>query len=217
MTTAARTLAIEDWGRTHYGESTARQEALLALRIADEAPDTLVFTEHAPVYTIGRHPGAAQHLLWNEDNLRAQGIEVHRTARGGDITYHGPGQVVGYPIISLNERRDLHRYLRDIEEVLIRAAGTFGLAASRREGMTGIWLGQRKLAAIGVAVKRWVTWHGFAFNVAPDLAHFAGIVPCGITAGTVTSLAAELGAPPEMAEAREVLAREFRRVFGYPA
>jgi lipoyl(octanoyl) transferase len=137
---------------------------------------------------------------------------VVKSNRGGDITYHGPGQIVGYPIVSLATRRDLHAYLRFLEQVLIDALGSLGLAVTRREGMTGIWLGQRKIAAIGVAVRRWVAYHGFALNVAPDLAHFGGIVPCGIDSndGTVTSMRAELGRVVDLAEVKTVLAREFR-------
>ena len=132
-----------------------------------------------------------------------------RTNRGGDA-YHGPGQVVGYPIVSLAHRPDLHAYLRFLEEVLINSLGCLGLAAGRRPGQTGIWLGSRKIAAIGVAVRRWVTYHGFALNVNPDLGHFAGIVPCGIPAkdGTVTSIQAELGRAPEAAEVKNILAAE---------
>ena len=204
-------LRIEDWGRTPYAEAFARQRELVARRIAGEVADTLVLTEHEPVFTIGVRSGAAQHLLFDPAQLAAAGIAVEETNRGGDITYHGPGQLVGYPIIDWSARRDLHAYLRLLEDVLIAVAGQFGLQADRRAGKTGIWLETRKLAAIGVAVKRWVTYHGFALNVAPDLAHFAGIVPCGITDGTVTSLAAELGpAAPLLGEVKRSVARALR-------
>jgi lipoyl(octanoyl) transferase len=200
-----------DWGRTRYEPAWRRQEALVARRVAGEIGDTLVFTEHDPVYTIGLRAGADAHLVWTADQLTRSGIEVIKTNRGGDITYHGPGQLVGYPIISLAPRKDLHAYLRFLEQVLINTLGTLGLAAARRPGKTGIWLAHRKIAAIGVAVKRWVTYHGFALNVAPDLAHFSGIIPCGIAAsdGVVTSMAAELGRPVALAEVKTVLAREF--------
>jgi len=200
-----------DWGRTSYHEAWKRQEEWVAERIEGKRPDTLIFTEHNPVYTIGMRSGSDTHLVWGEDRLAAEGIEVVRTNRGGDITYHGPGQVVGYPIISLEARRDLHAYLRFLEEVMIRSVAHFGLSATRREGKTGIWLGNRKIAAIGVAVRRWVTFHGFALNVRTELRHFTGIVPCGISAqeGAVTSLQAELGQAPELAEVRRVLALEF--------
>jgi lipoyl(octanoyl) transferase len=202
---------VLDWGRTRYADALTRQTQLVEQRIAGEIGDTLVFTEHEPVFTVGLRSGAAQHLVWDEARLAAEGVEVVTTNRGGDITYHGPGQVVGYPIVSLERRKDLHAYLRFLEQVMINAVGALGLAASRREGKTGIWLGTRKVAAIGVAVRRWVAYHGFALNVDPDLGHFGGIVPCGIAAtdGTVTSLATELGRPPPLAEVKSVLANEF--------
>jgi len=198
-----------DWGRTEYVAAWHRQDELVARRIAAEIGDTLVFTEHEPVYTLGVRAGAARHLLWNEAELARRGIAVVATNRGGDITYHGPGQIVGYPIVDLSPRRDLHAYLRFLEQVLINAVGSLGLAAGRRAGQTGIWLGSRKLAAIGVAVKRWVTLHGFALNVNNDLAPFGGIVPCGITDGTVTSLRQELGRECDPAEVKSVLAAAF--------
>lgn len=203
--------ATLDWGRTRYEFAWRQQEALVAQRIAGEIGDTLVFTEHDPVYTIGLRTGADTHLVWNTTQLTHAGIEVVKTNRGGDITYHGPGQIVGYPIISLAPRKDLHAYLRFLEQVLINTLGNLGLAAARRPGKTGIWLAQRKIAAIGVAVKRWVTYHGFALNVNPDLSHFNGIIPCGIAAadGIVTSLQAELGRLVDLGEVRTVLAREF--------
>jgi lipoyl(octanoyl) transferase len=198
-----------DWGRTGYADAFRRQEELVVRRLAGETGDTLVFTEHNPVFTLGLRLGAEQNLLWNAAELARRGIEVVQTNRGGDITYHGPGQVVGYPIVNLGPRPDLHAYLRFVEQVLINTAGTLGLAAGRREGKTGIWLGPRKLAAIGIAVKKWTTYHGFALNVNTDLAAFDGIVPCGITDGTVTSLARELGCPVDEAEVKRVLAAEF--------
>lgn len=209
--TAAPPLPVLDWGRTRHADAWAAQNELVRRRIAGEIADTLVFTEHEPVYTVGLRSGAERNLVWDEAQLHAAGIEVVKTNRGGDITYHGPGQIVGYPIVSLDRRRDLHAYLRLLEQVLINSAGTLGLAAARREGKTGIWLGPRKLAAIGVAVKRWVTYHGFALNVHPDLRHFQGIVPCGIAAadGTVTSMQAELGRPVDPAEVKAVIAAEF--------
>lgn len=203
------------WGRTQYAEATERQRALVQQRIEGSSSDRLIFTEHDPVYTIGLRSGAAAHLLWDPAKLAAQGITVAETNRGGDITYHGPGQVVGYPIVDLSPVKDLHAYLRFLEEVMIRAIGTLGIVATRREGLTGIWIGQRKVAAIGVAVRRWVAYHGFALNVDPNLSHFDGIVPCGIASadGTVTSLARELPSPPSMTEIQEVLAAEFKTLW----
>ena len=201
-----------DWGRTRYEAAWRTQDELVVRRIAEEIGDTLVFTEHEPVYTIGLRSGAEKNVVWDPVHLAREGIEVVKTNRGGDITYHGPGQIVGYPIVSLASRKDLHEYLRFLEQVMINTVGTFGLVATRREGKTGIWIGTRKVAAIGVAVRRWVTYHGFALNVNVDLMHFQGIVPCGISAtdGTVTSLQAELGRELDIAEVKNVLAIEFR-------
>ena len=207
---AAQAFATLDWGRTGYVDAWSRQEELVVRRNAGEIGDTLVFTEHEPVFTLGVRSGAEQHLIWDEAELTRRGIAVVTTNRGGDITYHGPGQIVGYPIISLASRKDLHAYLRFVEQVLINTVGTFGLAADRRDGKTGIWLGPRKIAAIGIAVKKWTTFHGFALNVNPDLASFDGIVPCGITDGTVTSMAAELGRAPDPTEVKRGLALEFQ-------
>jgi lipoyl(octanoyl) transferase len=207
---AAQTLTTLDWGRTGYADAWQRQEDLVARRNAGEVGDTLVFTEHDPVYTLGVRKGAEQNMIWDEAELAKRGIAVFKSNRGGDITYHGPGQIVGYPIINLAARKDLHAYLRLLEQVLINTVGTFGLAAARRDGKTGIWLGPRKIAAIGVAVKKWTTYHGFALNVDADLAPFSGIVPCGITDGTVTSMATELGRAPSSEEVKRVLALEFQ-------
>ena len=207
-------LTLLDWGRTEYRAAWERQNALVAQRLAGEIGDTLVFTEHDPVFTLGLRTGAEAHLVWDGARLAREGIATVKTNRGGDITYHGPGQIVGYPIVSLDAHRDLHAYLRLLEEVLIATLATFGLPAARRAGLTGIWVGHRKIAAIGVAVRRWVAYHGFALNVDPDLRHFGGIVPCGISAadGTVTSMRAELGRDIRTTEAKTVLASEFRNL-----
>lgn len=202
-----------DWGRTRHADATARQLALVEDRIAGKTGDTLVFTEHEPVYTLGLRAGAAAHLLWDDAERARRGIGLEQTGRGGDITYHGPGQIVGYPIVSLARSRDLHAYLRFLEQVVIDALADLGLAGSRREGLTGIWIGPRKIAAIGVAARRWITYHGFALNLDPDLTPFSGIVPCGIPSaqGTVTSVAAELGRAPEAAKVKGLLADAFWR------
>jgi len=203
--------ATLDWGRTRYEEARAKQEDQVAKRISGEVGDALFFTEHEPVFTVGTRSNAGQHLVWNDEQLASAGVEVVTTNRGGDITYHGPGQIVGYPIISLDRRRDLHAYLRFLEQVMINSVGSLGLAATRRDGLTGIWLGTRKVAAIGVAVRRWVAYHGFALNVNANLDHFKGIVPCGIASneGTVTSLQEMLGHELDLAEVKAVLTREF--------
>ena len=209
---AAIAPATLDWGRTGYVSAWKQQEDFVARRNAGEIGDTLVFTEHDPVYTLGVRREAVQHVLWDADELQRRGIELIQTNRGGDITYHGPGQIVGYPIVNLAPRKDLHAYLRLLEQVLINTTGTFGLAADRRAGKTGLWLGPRKIAAIGVSVKKWTTCHGFALNVNTDLAPFAGIVPCGITDGTVTSMKLELGHALDLVEVKRVLASEFWRL-----
>lgn len=210
---APATLQVVDWGRTAYTDAFERQKALVEQRRHNLAPDHLIFTEHAPVYTMGLRKGADQHLIWDEATCASQGIKVVRSNRGGDITYHGPGQIVGYPIISLQARRDLHTYLRDLESIVIRTLAQFGLDSDRREGKTGIWLGSRKICAIGVAVRSWVTYHGFAINVNTDMRHFSGIVPCGITDGTVTSMASELGGPVDQEAVKSALAVEFQKKF----
>lgn len=209
-------LTIEDWGRTAYADAFNRQVERVEQRLAGEIGDTLILTEHESVYTIGARHGAEKHLLLAPDALQARGIQVAKTNRGGDITWHGPGQIVGYPIISLAETRDLHAYLRKVEQLIINVIGSLGLAGHRREGLTGIWLGNRKIAAIGVAVKRWVTYHGFALNVSCDLGNFGGIVPCGITPaeGTVTSVCAELGRAIDLAEVKPLIAAEAEALLG---
>jgi len=212
---AAQTVAVLDWGRTRYEPARLAQEALVARHLAGEIGDTLVFTEHEPVFTVGLRAGAEHHLVWDAARLVTEGVEVVKTNRGGDITYHGPGQLVGYPIVSLAARKDLHAYLRFLEQVLINTVGSLGLVATRRPGLTGIWIGSRKVAALGVAVRRWVTYHGFALNVNAHLPHFAGIVPCGIAAtdGTVTSLHTELGHALDLAEVKTLVAQEFQTLW----
>jgi lipoate-protein ligase B len=178
-----------DLGRREFGEVWALQRELVAARQRDEIPDTLVLVEHPHVITLGR----GTHL---ENVLGAGDMPVFEIERGGDVTYHGPGQLVGYPIFLLRQpERDLHLYLRNLEEALIRALGRLGLPAARKEGWTGVWnaTADRKLASIGVAVKRWVTLHGFALNVSTDLTRFTAINPCGLEASVMSSLEALLG------------------------
>lgn len=206
-------LSVVDWGQTSYEDALRRQKMLVDERKRGKVTDALIFTEHHPVFTIGLRKGAAQNLVWSQAELQKRGIEYVKSNRGGDITYHGPGQIVVYAIVSLEKRRDLHAFLRDLEEVVIRTLAVFGLETSRREGKTGIWLGKRKICAIGIAVSSWITYHGFALNVAPDLSHYSGIVPCGITDGTVTSMREELGKAVEMEAVKTRLAVEFRKVF----
>lgn len=207
-------IEVIDWGRTDYEAALKQQRARVEARRNDLCGDALIFTEHAPVYTMGLRKEAAQHLIWSDEQCAEQGIAIFQSNRGGDITYHGPGQIVGYPILSLYHRRDLHAYLRDLEEVVVRTLTGYGLASARRGGKTGIWIDQqRKIGAIGVAVRSWVTYHGFALNVSPDMSHFSGIVPCGITDGSVTSLARELERDVDIADVKARLAVEFRQIF----
>lgn len=208
-----RPFLIEDWGSTEYGTAFEKQKAYVADRLAGTRKDTLIFTEHEPVYTVGLRKGAEKNLVWDEKTLTAKGITLYKSNRGGDITYHGPGQLTTYVIVHLDKLRDLHAYLRLMEDLLIKIVDQFGLKADRREGKTGIWIEKRKIAAIGVAVRSWVTYHGFALNVNNDLDAFSGIVPCGIVDGTVTSLRKELGFPIEMEEVKAVVSQAFLETF----
>lgn len=192
-------LAREEWGLLPYARALERQNERVAARIGGAIPDSLAFVEHSPVYTIGRRRSAEQNLIAPPEFICEHGIEVVRTNRGGDITYHGPGQIVGYLFFDLRPKRDLHAILRIVESSLIAVLADLGLAgAETRKGMTGVWFQDRKVAAIGMAARQWITFHGFALNHSPDLSHFSGIVPCGISEGSVTSLVEECrrtGAP----------------------
>jgi lipoyl(octanoyl) transferase len=211
----ARLLDVRRLGRVPYADALALQRSLVEERRAGSIGDTLLLLEHPHVLTLGvRGDGGRGHILASVDALAARGIEVHETGRGGDITYHGPGQLVGYPIIDLNpSRRDVHRYVRDLETVLIRTAADYGIQAGRVEGLTGVWVGDDKLAAIGVRIARWVTSHGFALNVSPNLDHFKLIVPCGIADRGVTSLERLLGHAVEPADVENRIIEHFSNVF----
>ncbi|MCH2035987.1 MAG: lipoyl(octanoyl) transferase LipB [Puniceicoccaceae bacterium] len=207
-------LNVVDWGRTNYSDALEQQKALVQQRINGQIGNTLIITEHNPVFTTGMRKNASDHLIWSPEQLENKGIEFLQSNRGGDITYHGPGQIVVYPIVSLLARKDLHAYLRDLELVVIQTLKYFNLETSRRDGQTGIWIeNQRKICAIGVAVRSWVTYHGLALNLNPDLSHFNGIVPCGITDGEVTSISMELNNPPSQKMIKSRLAVEFEAVF----
>lgn len=208
-----QTLKVIDWGLKAYSDAINDQIALVEAKKADpSAQDFLIFTEHHPVFTIGSKKGAASHLLWDESTLSNKQIQVHNTNRGGDITYHGPGQLVIYPIIQLNDR-DLHAYLRKLELVIIKVLATFNIQAVTCEGKTGIWIDDRKICAIGVAVKSWITYHGLALNINPCLEHFQGIIPCGISDGSVTSMEKEIAPLPEKKLIKERFVVEFESVF----
>jgi lipoyl(octanoyl) transferase len=206
-----RRCELHDVGRIDYGQALALQRSLVEKRKQGLIPDQLLLVEHPHVITLGRN-GKMHNLLASEDILRRAGISFFPSDRGGDVTYHGPGQVVGYPIFSLREwKRDVVAYVRAIEQALIDTLGDFGIAAGREEGMTGVWVDGKKIAAIGVHISRWVTSHGFALNVTTDLRYFQYIVPCGLSK-PVTSMA-ELGAAPPRPELIASLARHFAEVF----
>ncbi len=212
-----RTLDVRHLGVVPYAEALALQRSLVEERRAGLIGDTLLLLEHPHVITLGvRGDGGRSHLLASSETLAARGVEVHETGRGGDITYHGPGQLVGYPIIDLKpDRCDVHRYVRDLEGVLIRTASDYGIDAGRVEGLTGVWVGNEKLAAIGVRIARWITSHGFALNVTSDLDFFKLIVPCGIADRGVTSLSRLVGRPIDMAEIATRTAEHFANAFGF--
>jgi len=210
-----RTIEVRRLGLVPYAEALALQRSLVEERRAGRVDDLLILVEHPHVLTLGvRGDGGRSHILATDDVLAGHGIDIHETGRGGDITYHGPGQVVGYPIIDLKpDRCDVHRYVRDLEEVLIRTAASYGIEAGRVDGLTGVWVGRDKLAAIGVRISRWITSHGFAFNATTDLSYFGLIVPCGIADRGVTSLARLLGRPVDLGEVEERIAAHFCAVF----
>ena len=208
-----RTLDVRRLGRVPYAEGLELQARLVQERQAGSLPDTLLLLEHDPVFTLGRN-AKDENVLVPADALKAQGIDVFETGRGGDVTYHGPGQAVGYPILDLApDRKDVHRYVRDLEEVMIRTCADYGLEAGRVEGRTGAWIGEDKVGAIGVRISRWVTSHGFALNVNNDLSAFRFIVPCGISDKGVTSLARALGREVPLPEVMDRLERHLRAVF----
>ena len=210
-----RSLEIRRLGVVPYTEALALQRALVDERRAGRIGDVLLLVEHPHVLTLGvRADGGRSHILASADALALRGIEVFETGRGGDITYHGPGQIVGYPLVDLKpDRCDVHRYVRDLEDVLIRVAGDFGVEAARVPGLTGVWVGGNKLAAIGVRIARWVTSHGFALNVTTDLEYFNFIVPCGIADRSVTSLGRLLGRPVDRHAVDDRIVARFCEVF----
>jgi lipoyl(octanoyl) transferase len=207
---------VSSLGLVPYGEALALQQHLVERRRRDEIPDQLLLLQHPPVITTGvRTADARDHIVAGVEELQRRGVEVHEAGRGGDVTFHGPGQLVGYPILALPpERRDLHRYVRDLEEALILSLRRWGIEGGRISGLTGVWVGQEKVAAIGVRVSRWITSHGFALNVTTDLSHFGLIVPCGITDKGVTSMQRLLGRPVGVAEVALAFVQDFGEVFG---
>jgi lipoate-protein ligase B len=203
-------LVYENLGRMDYLAALALQEQLVARKQRERLPDVVVFVEHPHVYTLGRGG--------NQSNVLApRDVPVYRSNRGGDVTYHGPGQLVVYPIIDLRSklRKDVHRYVRNLELSAIRTLKNFGLCGTRRPPYTGIWIGGQKIAAIGIAVRRCITFHGLALNVDPDLSYFKRIVPCGLEWAGVTSMAYELGSEQDFAAVRQRFLHNFASIFGY--
>lgn len=208
-----RSFRVMNLGQKDYRETYQLQKELVMARYRQEIPDTLILVEHPPVFTIGRS-GSRQHLLVSAEKLQKLGIDVLEIDRGGDITYHGPGQIVGYPILDLNwHSKDLHKLLLLYEEVIIQVLQLYGLNAGRIKEYPGVWLGQKKIAALGIGVSHWVSYHGFALNINPNLQHYQMIIPCGISGKEVTSLSLELGRDIETAAVWDELIKCFGRVF----
>lgn len=211
--TLAPPWSVVDLGRTSYRDAWAKQLALVEARQKGEAPDTLLLVEHDHVYTLGRRREAEGNVLDAGD------VEVIGIERGGDVTYHGPGQLVAYPIVLLREgaERDLHAYLRNLEEAVIRTCARFGLATDREPGKTGVWMttpvGRKKLCSMGIACRKWVTFHGLALNVTTDLAYFRRINPCGFESSIMTTMAEQLGAA-DLARTKAALAEELATTLG---
>ena len=232
----SRELVVEWLGRRPYGEVLEMQRSIAAERIAGARPDTLLLVEHDPVVTLGRST-KREHLLLSEKALAARGVELFDIERGGDVTFHGPGQLVGYPIFDLQQhRQDLHWYLRQVEQSLIDALATYGIVGGRVDKYTGVWVTDvipspsvvipsgardlhvpRKIASIGVHARSWVTWHGFALNVSTDLSYFDMMVPCGIPQVTMTSLSCEIAKYVGLGEVYERVVDAFARVFAFSA
>lgn len=207
---------ITDLGLTEYRDAYRIQKDFVIRRKLGEIEDSLIITEHSPVFTIGR-AGSMKNLLVDEASLLMSGIRVIRVDRGGDITCHTPGQLVAYPVIDLKKRsRDLHRYLRDLEEVGMRFLARYGIEAMRHEGRTGVWVHGKKIVSIGIGASDWVTYHGMSVNINNDLRYFSMIHPCGVPSVSAISVEALLGRPVTMNEAKAVLMREFYCVFKLP-
>ncbi|MDQ3069731.1 MAG: lipoyl(octanoyl) transferase LipB [Acidobacteriota bacterium] len=208
-------MQIRRLGRIGYQEALDLQADLVEQRKRGGVGDLLLLVEHPPVITLGvKARNDRTNILASDAQLAEAGVAVFQTGRGGDVTYHGPGQLVGYPILDLNpHRRDVHKYVRDIEQALIDAVAPFGIKAERAEGLTGIWVGESKLAAIGVRISRWVTSHGFALNVSTDLSRFDLIVPCGIQERGVTSMERLLSRAVPMDEVESAVGKAFRACF----
>jgi lipoyl(octanoyl) transferase len=210
-----RELEVRRLGVIGYDEGLALQRQLVEERRAERVPDLLLLLQHPPVITLGvKGDGGRANIVATNERLASLGITIHETGRGGDVTYHGPGQIVGYPIVDLRpDRCDVHRYVRDVEDVMIRVCADYGVTAGRIKGLTGAWIGAEKIGAIGVRISRWITSHGFAFNVSTNLDHFRLIVPCGISDRGVTSLEKAAGRRVAIAEVEDAFVRRFAEVF----
>lgn len=208
-------LYYADLGFVDYKEAWDLQYRIHEQRVTGKSKDHLLLLEHPNTYTLGKTADRS-HLIGDEEFLKEKNISVYDIDRGGDITYHGPGQIVGYPIINLNEwHQDTHKYLRALEEVIIRVCFEFGLIGKRDPKYTGVWIDEKKIAAIGIKVSRWVTMHGFAFNVNTDLSLFNGIIPCGISDKDVTSLSKETNKTVEIGLVKTLLIKHFKEVYEY--
>lgn len=209
-TRVERVLEVVRLGQIDYADALNLQQALLTARLRDEIADTLLLLEHPHVFTLGR--GADERFLLNP----SPDVQVHRVSRGGQVTYHGPGQLIGYPILKLEGAdRDVIRYLRKLEEVIIEALGEYGIQSGRRDGLTGVWVADEKIASIGVGIRRWTTLHGFAINIMTDLSYFDRIVPCGIAGCRMTSIA-KLGRTEQpMSAFTDLVERTFAQLFDY--
>ncbi len=213
MPPAPSPLVVSQLGLMPYDDALREQRRLQAARIAETIPDTLLLLEHPPVYTLGRN-SATHHILYSEDFLRAQGATVEHNERGGEVTFHGPGQLVAYPIILLREHeRSLSDLVWRLEEVVLRTLADFGVTARREPGERGVWVRERKIASLGLSVRRWVVMHGVALNVDPDLRYFSYINPCGHAGLAMTSVRLETGANPGVDRAGEIFTHHFAMIF----
>jgi lipoic acid synthetase len=208
-----REMLLLNLGVEPYDRALDLQHRLVAARREGRIKDVLILLEHPPVITLGRR-GDEGNIIASRELLARLGIEVHRVERGGDVTYHGPGQLLGYPILDLRgHRQDVGWYMHSLEEVLIRALSDFGVEAGRQKGRIGVWIEDKNIAALGARIEEWITYHGFALNVAPELSHFDLIIPCGYRGMGITSMEEVLGKAPEMREVRKRVAQRFGEVF----
>ncbi len=207
-------LNVIDLGNCAYGKAWEIQKETHAKRVRNEVPDTLILVEHPHVYTLGKN-ATAQHLIASQDYLKSKGIEIYNVDRGGDITYHGPGQLVGYPIFNLKDHREsVSWYVHTVEDVLIQMLADYGISAERIDKLTGVWVGNQKIAALGMRVSKWVTMHGFALNVSTDLSLYDGIIPCGIVSKGITRII-DLEPNIQMEQVKRNIIEKFKTLFNF--